>query len=197
MGRMIERMPEITPVSSWLMLAAWLFAAGCYAGDGEPATPATDNPPVTTDAFTDIAIGLLAEGIVESRDLALSEGTDVVPSAIRDALDGYVAPDILDAVRWRVGSGSGLSLQQGMFMLGDSPAITLDHVIVFESTADADDPKLWVHELMHVMQFKRWGIREFARRYIGDYEAVEKEAVEFRWQWMKLTDRVPPTAEQE
>ena len=28
-------------------------------------------------------------------------------------------------------------------------------------------------------------------------KAVEKEAVEFRWQWMKLTGRVPPPAEQE
>jgi hypothetical protein len=187
-----------------MLVAVWLFAAACYADDGEPATPArenlpvtTEDLPVTTDAFTDIAIGLLAESIVESRDLALSEGTDAVPPTIRSALAGYVAQDLLDAVRWRVGTGSGLSLQQGMFMLGDSPAITLDHVIVFESTADANDPKLWVHELMHVMQFKRWGISDFARRYIVDYEAVETEAVEFRWRWMKLTNRVPPAETQE
>ena len=82
-----------------------------------------------------------------------------------------------------------MSLQQGAFRLGYAPAITLDHVVVFESRAVAvNDPSLWVHELKHVMQYRDWGIEEFAARYLEDYAAVEREAAEYRWEWVKRTD---------
>jgi hypothetical protein len=45
------------------------------------------------------------------------------------------------------------------------------------------------------MQYAEWGVTDFAARYVRDYEAVEREAAEYRWQWMKLTNRVPNTAQ--
>jgi hypothetical protein len=41
------------------------------------------------------------------------------------------------------------------------------------------------------MQFAEWGVTGFATRYLRDYEAVEFEAEEFRWQFMKQAGLVP------
>jgi hypothetical protein len=135
---------------------------------------------------------LLADWILDSRDAAIAQGVDEIPDAIRDALAGYVPDRVLERVRWRQGGGGELSLQEHLFRFGYSPAVTLDYVVVFESKdAALRDPTLWAHELKHVMQFADWGIAGFAARYLQDYEAVEGEAAEYRWQWMKLTGRIP------
>ncbi len=143
------------------------------------------------NGLADVAAALLAEWITASRDMALAEGAAAIPDDVRAALSGYVPESILDQVRWRVGGGDGASLQQGMLRFHNSPAITLDYVIVFKDDGHAADPKLWVHELMHVIQYRRWGISNFAQRYVQDYAAVEAEAVEYRWQWMRHTGRIP------
>jgi hypothetical protein len=142
--------------------------------------------------LTRAAARSLSSWIVSSRDEALREGVERIPPAIRSALAGYVPEATLDRVRWREGGGGALSLQENLIRLGYTPAVTLDHVIVFQHRADAlQDPKLWVHELMHVMQFERWGVDGFATRYLADHAGVEKEAAEYRWQWMKLAGLVP------
>jgi hypothetical protein len=41
------------------------------------------------------------------------------------------------------------------------------------------------------MQFEEWGVDGFAVRYLTDYEAVESEAAEFRWQFMKKAGLIP------
>jgi hypothetical protein len=129
--------------------------------------------------------------IASSRDAALARGVEKIPSDIRAAVNGFVADDILDRVRWRV-DDSVLSVQQSLFRLGYTPAVTLDYVIIFATAADAlTDPALWAHELFHVRQYRDWGVDGFAARYIEDYAAVEHDAAEFRWQWMKATGRVP------
>lgn len=142
-------------------------------------------------ALRDAAAPLLAAWIAESRDAALREGVDRIPASVRRQLRGYVPEVVLDRVRWRVGGGSLLSLQRGLIGFGYSPAVTLDHVVVFESSADADDAKLWVHELRHVQQFVELGVGGFADQYVQDYNVLETDAAEYRWTWMKLTGRVP------
>jgi hypothetical protein len=139
-----------------------------------------------------MAVPLLTSAIVESRDAALREGVAGVPRAVRAALQNYVAGTTLDRVRWRVGGSDVLSLQRGLIGFGYAPAVTLDHVIVFESAADARDPKLWVHELRHVEQFAAWGVAGFAERYIANHAGIETDAAEYRWTWMKITNRTPP-----
>jgi len=134
---------------------------------------------------------LLAGWIVSARDTAKSEGVEPIPKAIRAALAGYVPDAVLDRVRWRVG-GSEMSLPQNVIRFGDVPAMTLVDVVVFqERTPALEDPKLWAHELYHVMQYDEWGVDEFAVRYLTDYEAVEEPAWEFRWQFMKQAGLLP------
>ncbi|HEU4616664.1 MAG TPA: DUF4157 domain-containing protein [Gammaproteobacteria bacterium] len=131
---------------------------------------------------------VLAALIAGSRDDAVAQGVEPIPAAIRAELAGYVPEEILDRVRWCVACGGPFTLQQNTFLLGKAPAITLDYVVVFQRREDAlGDPSLWAHELKHVMQYRDWGVDGFAARYVDDYQAVESEAAEYRWQWMKKT----------
>ena len=134
---------------------------------------------------------LLREWIVATRDAALESGTEPIPAEVRSALANFFPDEILDKVRWQQASKDAFAFS-AIFYVGHAPAITLDYVVVFESAeTGAADPKLWAHELVHVMQFRRWGIGGFAQRYVEDYAKVEEEAAEMRWQWMKKTGRVP------
>jgi hypothetical protein len=139
--------------------------------------------------FVDAAAPFVASLIADSRDAAIAAGVEPIPPTIRAELEGYVADDVLDRVRWCAGCGGVLSLQQTAFRFGYAPAITLDHVVVFERREDAlMDPSLWAHELWHVVQFTDWGIGGFAERYLSDQAAIEHDAAEFRWAWVKRND---------
>ncbi|HEX5419120.1 MAG TPA: DUF4157 domain-containing protein [Gammaproteobacteria bacterium] len=134
------------------------------------------------------ATPVLSALIERSRDEAIAQGVEPIPNAIRAELAGYVPEATLDRVRWCVACGGPLSLQRNTFLFRYAPAITLDYVVVFEHRGDAlGDPSLWAHELKHVMQYREWGVEGFAARYLADYQAVESEAAEYRWQWMKRT----------
>lgn len=138
--------------------------------------------------FVRAATPVVAALIADSRDAALADGVEPIPPAIRAELAGYVPAAVLDEVRWCADCGGELSLQRAAFMLDATPAITLDHVIVFVDRDDAlTDPALWVHELRHVMQFREWGVSGFAQRYLDDYEAVERDAADYRWEWVQRT----------
>jgi hypothetical protein len=153
-----------------------------------PTEPQAALSPLLAEAFAP----LLAEWIVSSRDAAIAAGVQPIPSTVRTALHGYVPEAVLDRVRWREGGADDFTLQQNVIRFGDVPAMTLDHVVVFKNRDDAlTDPKLWAHEIKHVMQFAAWGVGGFATRYLQDYEAVESEAAEFRWQFMKEAGLIP------
>jgi len=142
-------------------------------------------------AFAATQAALLAKSIVLSRDAALEDGVAEIPAPIRASLEGYVPDETLARVRWRAGGARDL-LAQGAFMLKDAQAVTLDYVIVFAREDEAlNDPKLWAHELKHVMQYEEWGIDGFAARYVNDNVAVESDATEYRWEFMKLRGLVP------
>ncbi|HEX7237853.1 MAG TPA: DUF4157 domain-containing protein [Gammaproteobacteria bacterium] len=135
---------------------------------------------------------VLARWIESERDAAKAQGVEPIPAAIRASLEGYVPKAVLDRVRWREGA-SELSLPQNMIRFGHASAVTLDDVIVFEdNTTAVEDPKFWAHEIKHVMQFEEWGVEGFAARYLSDSQAVENEAWEYRWQFMKQAGLIPP-----
>lgn len=134
---------------------------------------------------------LLASWIESERDAAKAQGVEAIPPEIRAALKGYVPEPILDRVRWREGA-SEISLPQSMIRFGHATAVTLDDVIVFEAgTTALEDPRFWAHELKHVMQFEEWGVEGFVTRYLSNSQAVENEANEYRWQFMKHAGLIP------
>jgi hypothetical protein len=175
---------------SFAACKGFVLAAGFAAvAIGQP--PTDDLPLPETPLLVQSLAPLLASWIVSERDAAKAQGVEPMPEPIRAALAGYVPEAILEGVHWREGAGE-LSLPQNAIRFGHVPAVTLDDVIVFqERRAALEDPTLWAHELKHVMQFAEWGIDGFAARYLADYESVEAEAWEFRWQFMKQAGLVP------
>lgn len=107
---------------------------------------------------------------------ALAEGVAPMPADIRQALSGFLDDDVLDRVRHRIGGGSAASVQRYAFLHPQTRAITLEGVIVFRDRENAAKPRYWVHEIAHLEQMRRWGLRGFARRYVRDAAAVEREA---------------------
>jgi hypothetical protein len=167
-----------------------LLLAGIVRADDLPEVPraASGLSPAVVQTLTPV----LADWITRSRDAAIHQGVAEIPPSIRAMLAGYVPDATLDRVRWRTGGAGAMSIQQNVFAFGDVPAVTLDYVIVFsEEKAALEDPKLWAHELKHVMQFAEWGVAGFASRYLRDDAAVENEAAEYRWEFMKLKGLIP------
>jgi uncharacterized protein DUF4157 len=152
---------------------------------------AQDQPERQPSLVVESLAPLLASWIESERDAMKAQGVQSIPAAIRTALEGYVPDSVLDRVRWREGA-SELSLPQNMIRFGHASAVTLDDVIVFQEDSTAiQDPKFWAHELKHVIQFQQWGVEGFAKRYLSDYAAVETEANDFRWQFMKQAGLIP------
>ncbi len=131
---------------------------------------------ITTEFFVESTWPLLESAINLSRNEAIRNGVYIIPPHIRSQLQGFVPDNILNAVRYRIGGGGDLSLQVNSFRYGDAAAITLIDVVVFADNNYAEDATLWVHELQHVQQFMNWGLRDFSKRYIRDFNAVEQEA---------------------
>ena len=172
-------------------IGVWLVVSLGAAGSSTGGTQAQD---VLSPMVAETLAPLLASWIASSRDAVLAEGADPIPPPIRAALAGYVPEPILERVRWRVGA-SEMSLPQTIIRFGDAYAVTLDYVIVFQDQREAlEDPKLWAHELKHVMQFAEWGIDGFATRYLTEHDAIEAEAWDFRWQFMKDAGLIPEVA---
>lgn len=154
--------------------------------------PGEGPPPLLSPMLIESLAPLFAGWIVSERDAAIRQGVEPIPAPIRTALTGYVPEPILDRVRWRQGA-TEMSLPQNIFRFGHIQAMVLEDVVIFNDRREAlEDPKLWAHELKHVMQFAEWGVDGFAARYLRDYDAIENEAAEFRWQFMKQAGLIPP-----
>ena len=133
---------------------------------------------------------LLATLIHQTRADAIERGVQPIPSDFRTEFEEFIDPEILDSVRWRIDGETGI-LGNMLFQSAAVRAVTVEDVIMFANAEEAANIKLWAHELHHVVQFKRWGVDGFAQRFLSDHRSVEREALEFRWSWMKATDRVP------
>lgn len=134
---------------------------------------------IVNESLVQAGAPALQEAIARSRDDALRAGTQPIPFEIRRNLEGFIAPQVLNAARYRVQGGGDLTLQVNAFRYGEAVAIALDYVIVFKNLNDAlYNTTLWVHELSHVGQYQRWGIRDFSIRYLRNSGAVEREAYE-------------------
>jgi hypothetical protein len=153
-----------------------------YAAAEEAVSAATRH--TTAEPAVESAGPVLAAMIEASRVNAINAGVFAVPPQIRPQLRLTFSDAFLDQVRFRVGQGNEFSLQANAFRFGDAAAITLGDVIVFASWADASDPALWAHELGHVDQYARWGVLDFAKRYVRDHQAIEDEAVQVSQQWL-------------
>lgn len=125
-----------------------------------------------SEVAVESAAPVLRNLILASRQDALNAGASPLPSQIIAEFNGFYGPEVLGAF-WRIGQGNELSLQANSFRFGDRAAIALDTVLVFRSFNEANSLWLWAHELAHIEQYRNWGIDDFTKRYIRDYDAIE------------------------
>jgi hypothetical protein len=120
---------------------------------------------------------LLVTLIQSARETAIANGVKPMPPRIHSALLGFFPDAVLRKVRFASGHTDAITIPGLAMEYGHVDAITLNDVILFrDDHAARDDAKLWAHELTHVMQYERWGVDEFAIRYLRDHDAVEREA---------------------
>ncbi len=176
-------------LSQWLVLAAMAAAMA--------TTPLSASAQEIDESVVQAGAPVLEALIVHSRDEALASGVEPVPAEIRAKLAGFVSEDVLNAARFRVQGGDALSLQFNAMQYGDTLAMTLDYVIVFKRSDEAlHDTSTWVHELTHVEQYQRWGVRDFAVRYLRDADGVEAEAYEAQKRYAAWAEKAvdPPVS---
>lgn len=136
---------------------------------------------------------LLAEAIRHSRNNARSAGVYPIPNSMKSILSSHFSSDLLDRVRYRVGQGHELSVQSNAFRFGDAAAVALIDSIVFANQHDAlNNDRLWAHELGHILQYEAWGLSDFAKRYVRDWNDVERDAENTAERYVQSVSRSRP-----
>jgi len=165
MGKRIMSKPGTLLVRRSMLLAPFAWAL--------PARAQQPIPPTLMDQ----AAALLATLIQSARENAIANGVRPIPPSIQRALLGFFPDAILRKVRYASGNADAITIPGLAMTYGHIGGLTLGDVILFNDDHLARiDTKLWAHELTHVMQYERWGIEGFARHYIQDSGALEKEA---------------------
>ncbi|NKJ38734.1 DUF4157 domain-containing protein [Rhizobium sp. SG570] len=120
---------------------------------------------------------VLAPYIQQSRNDAMN-GAMPIPPYVRQRLTGYASEDSMNRARYKIGDNGALNLGHLTMQMGwgDPQAITLIDVIVFRGPSEANDIALWAHELVHVDQYRDWGLQGFALRYARNSNEVEAPA---------------------
>jgi hypothetical protein len=118
----------------------------------------------------------LAASIRYSRQQALAGRTHPIPARVRRILAGYFPEEVLETVRWTTPHGLNLGTVVARWFYREG-AVTLDDVVVFSHSRNAQDWRFWAHELTHVLQYRALGVDGFARRYLTDWTQLEGQAV--------------------
>ncbi len=165
-----------------LSLVATLWLAGLVPagaqGIGAGLGPLDATGRAALDTGLDLLAATLANALRSSQDQARQAGTLPIPPQIRAALLTWYPAELLQGIDYRVGAGEDPTLQSWSIRYGDAVAVTTIDTITFADAFDAtNNVALWAHEVKHVEQFRRWGVMDFARRYVRDHPAVEREAL--------------------
>ena len=131
---------------------------------------------IARESLVETAGPALAAAIQASRNDTLNGGVQDVPFEIRNIMASFYGSDVAACVRYRIGQGGDLAIASNAFRYGDAIAITLVDLIVFRDGTTAQDLSVWAHELQHVQQYRAWGLMDFAKNYVRDYQAVENPA---------------------
>jgi hypothetical protein len=114
------------------------------------------SPPLA-DLVVDIVAVPVARYISWQRD-RLGPRAGALSGEARDRLRDYFSDQVLDSTR--------LALNEWLLVSPSVAAITFDNVIAAKRYPFIE---LLFHELVHVVQFRQLGVREFSRRYVAGY----------------------------
>lgn len=132
-------------------------------------------PKDVAQAALNPAAPILAGMIRVSRGQALNRGTQPIPAHIQQELAPYFPPGLLAKVSWT--TANGISIDGALKnWFNQEGAVTLDDVVVFSGTGQAQDLQLWAHELTHVLQYAQMGVETFAFNYSINWSGMEGQA---------------------
>lgn len=161
-----------------LVATLWLAGLAPASAQGIGPGPLDATGRAALDTGIDMLAATLANALRSSQDQARQAGTLPIPPQIRAALLTWYPAELLQGIDYRVGAGEDPTLQSWSIRYGDAVAVTTIDTITFADAFDAtNNVALWAHEVKHVEQFRRWGVMDFARRYVRDHPAVEREAL--------------------
>ncbi|WP_374644047.1 DUF4157 domain-containing protein [Tabrizicola sp.] len=156
--------------------ALWLLAAAAASAQ-DLGLPLAATGRTAVETGLDLAASALAGALRHSRDQARAEGTLPMPPRIREALLDWYPADLLDGITYRIGTTETATVQSFSIRYGEATAVAAIDTITFADPWDAENNiALWGHEVKHVEQFRAWGVYGFARRYLRDHDAVERDA---------------------
>lgn len=119
---------------------------------------------------------IFQQWLIQSRNDS-SNGSRNIPRNIAQQLQGFYSDDALNSVRFKIGDPGIFNLSNLSIQYGGAQAVTLIDVVVFKNNNDAyNNIELWAHELHHIEQFRDWGVRDFAIRYLRSWNSVENAA---------------------
>lgn len=112
----------------------------------------------------------VAAAMISGRNAVVANGGQPIPDRIKFFLLRWHTPELLNSVRWTSNWGPLNNTFQGaqMYFNARTNAITLINAVVFRDEASANDPALWAHEMVHVEQYRNWGVTDFARTWVGN-----------------------------
>jgi hypothetical protein len=119
---------------------------------------------------------VLAQAIRHAEAQASRAGARPIPAPMVEILAPHFDAEILQSVRWTIGTGR---IDLGTFLTEqymDEGAVALNRQVVFSSERLTENVWIWAHELAHVEQYRRKGVNGFAAAYIADWQAIEREA---------------------
>lgn len=112
----------------------------------------------------------VAQATIAGHNAAVNAGAQPIPPDIRQFLLRWYPADLLAGVRW-TSSWNAVqnSLQAAQMNIGgQTQAITLINAVVFRNSAAVSDKALWAHELLHVSQYRSWGVFGFAKKWVDN-----------------------------
>ncbi|MTV52648.1 eCIS core domain-containing protein [Pseudoduganella buxea] len=107
--------------------------------------------------------------IISGRNAVLANDPRPIPDDIKRFLLRWHSRELIDSVRWT----SNWSLVQNtlqtaqMRFNGRTQAIALINTVVFRDARAANDAALWAHEMVHVQQYRDWGVPRFAQTWVN------------------------------
>jgi len=123
----------------------------------------------------------LAAAIRAAREKHLSESSPI-PRDVVAGLTNFFPQQTLTRARYAIGTVE-ITLPnfigQGARFMGKGYAVVVDDIIVFNRQPPAfdDNPHWWTHEMTHVDQYRRFGVENFAYKYMKDAGgSIEGEA---------------------
>ncbi|WP_010117532.1 hypothetical protein [Acinetobacter sp. P8-3-8] len=115
----------------------------------------------------------LAAAIREAQERHIANAKPL-PKDVKDGLASLYSKEVLDSARYVIGDIE-FTLPNGIGkahkFMGKEIAVVVGNVIVFSTDPGGlwNNPFWWGHELKHVEQYSKWGIEEFALRYVKNY----------------------------